>query len=61
MVGWPEIQAYVSLYFVLCPVYCNTVLANLNARSFIKGDDYATPDPSTSLNMAPVFRTNPVR
>ncbi|KAH7921854.1 hypothetical protein BV22DRAFT_1131940 [Leucogyrophana mollusca] len=26
---------YAALYFPLCPLYCNTVLANLNARTFI--------------------------
>ncbi|KAJ6498095.1 hypothetical protein C8R47DRAFT_1317885 [Mycena vitilis] len=43
MVVWPTIQIYVSLYFVLCPLYCNTLLANLNARQFIRGRDYFEP------------------
>ncbi|KAF7357610.1 hypothetical protein MSAN_01357400 [Mycena sanguinolenta] len=43
MVQWPTIQIYVSLYFVLCPLYCNTLLANLNARKFIRGDNLHEP------------------
>ncbi|KAI0371486.1 hypothetical protein BV20DRAFT_1120534 [Pilatotrama ljubarskyi] len=39
MAAYPNIQVYLSLYFVICPLYCNTLLANLNARGYIRGDD----------------------
>jgi len=47
MVVWPTIQIYVSLYFVLCPLYCNTLLANLNAREFVRGKDFYAPHSAT--------------
>lgn len=43
MAAYPNIQTYVALYLVVCPLYCNTLLANLNGRSFIRGDDFAEP------------------
>ncbi|KAG9313780.1 hypothetical protein JVU11DRAFT_6140 [Chiua virens] len=33
---------YVVLAIAICPVYCNTLLANLNARDYIRGS--TTPD-----------------
>lgn len=35
MLVFPKTQIYVGLYFPLCPLYCNTVLVNLNARRVI--------------------------
>ncbi|KAF9066038.1 hypothetical protein BDP27DRAFT_1054529 [Rhodocollybia butyracea] len=29
-------QTYGTIYYLLCPLYCNTVLANLNAREYIR-------------------------
>ncbi|KAK7042609.1 hypothetical protein R3P38DRAFT_2891405 [Favolaschia claudopus] len=56
MVVWPTVQIYVSLYFVLCPLYCNTLLANLNAREYVRGDDFyapqSTPWPNSSNNIS---------
>lgn len=43
MAAYPNIQTYVALYLVVCPLYCNTLLANLNGRSFIRGDDFTEP------------------
>lgn len=40
MAIWPPAQIYVSLYFLLSPLYCNTLLANLNARSFVRGSNF---------------------
>ncbi|KAJ8489274.1 hypothetical protein ONZ51_g3031 [Trametes cubensis] len=40
MAAYPNIQTYVSLYLVICPLYCNTLLANLNARGYIRGRDF---------------------
>ncbi|KAG6373697.1 hypothetical protein JVT61DRAFT_6371 [Boletus reticuloceps] len=35
MLAFPDTQIYVGLYFPLCPLYCNTVLVNLNARQIL--------------------------
>ncbi|EIW61539.1 uncharacterized protein TRAVEDRAFT_69872 [Trametes versicolor FP-101664 SS1] len=43
MAAYPQIQTYVALYLVVCPLYCNTLLANLNGRSYIRGDDFTEP------------------
>lgn len=39
MAAYPQVQIYVSLYFILCPLYCNALIANLNARAYIRGED----------------------
>ena len=36
MLVFPDTLIYVGVYFPLCPLYCNTVLANLNARQVIE-------------------------
>ncbi|KAG9312723.1 hypothetical protein JVU11DRAFT_7150 [Chiua virens] len=36
MLAFPNTLIYVGLYFPLCPLYCNTVLVNLNARQVIE-------------------------
>ncbi|KAF9457628.1 hypothetical protein BDZ94DRAFT_1272723 [Collybia nuda] len=33
---FPKNFIYVGFYFMLCPVYCNTLLANLNARCYLR-------------------------
>ncbi|KAF7345937.1 hypothetical protein MVEN_01616000 [Mycena venus] len=38
MVALPNNFAWVGLYLMICPLYCNTVLANLNGRSYIRGN-----------------------
>ncbi len=43
MAAYPNIQTYVALYLVVCPLYCNTLLANLNGRGYIRGDDFTEP------------------
>ncbi|PIL37556.1 hypothetical protein GSI_01250 [Ganoderma sinense ZZ0214-1] len=47
LAAYPNVQIYVSLNFVVCPLYCNTLLANLNARGFIRGDNYTEPSANT--------------
>ncbi|KAF9017601.1 hypothetical protein BDZ89DRAFT_1022050 [Hymenopellis radicata] len=42
MVVYPAQQIYVSLYFIVGPLYCNSLLANLNARNFIRGKHFTT-------------------
>lgn len=36
MLVFPNTLIYLCVYFPLCPLYCNTVLANLNARQLIE-------------------------
>ncbi|KAF9066075.1 hypothetical protein BDP27DRAFT_1449926 [Rhodocollybia butyracea] len=31
-----NLQTYGSIYYLLCSLYCNTILANLNAREYIR-------------------------
>ncbi|KAI0747058.1 hypothetical protein C8Q80DRAFT_1179090 [Daedaleopsis nitida] len=42
----PALQLYPGLFFNLGPLYCNTLLANLNGRGFIRGDEYEIDDPT---------------
>jgi hypothetical protein len=46
-----------SLYFPLCPLYCNTVLANLNARHFLEVRSTVTECETidNSYNIGPTF------
>ena len=37
LVIYPTDLIFTALYYPLCTVYCNTLLASLNARSFIRG------------------------
>ncbi|KAF8128631.1 hypothetical protein EV363DRAFT_1451620 [Boletus edulis] len=37
LVIYPTDLIFTALYYPLCTVYCNTLLANLNARSFVRG------------------------
>ncbi|KAJ6620260.1 hypothetical protein B0H10DRAFT_2022003 [Mycena sp. CBHHK59/15] len=59
MVVWPAIQIYVSLYFVLCPLYCNTLLANLNAREFVRGKDFHDPRNAMSGSTSNTYPLTP--
>ncbi|TFK66269.1 hypothetical protein BDN72DRAFT_155995 [Pluteus cervinus] len=38
VVVYPGNFIYVGLYFLLSPMYCNSILASLNARSYLRGD-----------------------
>ena len=38
LVLFPTDLIFTALYYPLCTVYCNTMLASLNARSFVRGD-----------------------
>ncbi|KAN0094599.1 hypothetical protein V8E55_002886 [Tylopilus felleus] len=37
LVIYPTELIFTALYYPLCTVYCNTLLASLNARSFVRG------------------------
>ncbi|KAH7910147.1 hypothetical protein BJ138DRAFT_141486 [Hygrophoropsis aurantiaca] len=45
---------YAALYFPLCTLYCNTVLANLNARVLMKPANESEGD--ETYHLAPVFK-----
>ncbi|KAK0466155.1 uncharacterized protein EV420DRAFT_1636753 [Desarmillaria tabescens] len=36
LVIWEEQDIYAALSFITCPLYCNTLLANLNTRDYIR-------------------------
>jgi len=46
-----------TLYFPLCPLYCNTVLANLNARHFLEVRSAVAESETidTTYNVGPTF------
>ncbi|KAF9492071.1 hypothetical protein BDN71DRAFT_1509759 [Pleurotus eryngii] len=58
MTVWPNSMAFVSLNLVISPIYCNTLLANLNARDYIRGarDSYGGTMTGTNTHMTPSFR-----
>ncbi|KAF8890480.1 hypothetical protein BD779DRAFT_1671412 [Infundibulicybe gibba] len=37
VIVYPNNFIYVGFYFILSPMYCNSLLANLNARTYLKG------------------------
>ncbi|KIK81237.1 hypothetical protein PAXRUDRAFT_832991 [Paxillus rubicundulus Ve08.2h10] len=48
---------YAALYFPLCPLYCNTVLANLNARELLRSRLVTTEIASDTRDIFPMFAT----
>lgn len=59
LVIWPQIQIYVSLYFILCPLYCNTLLANFNSREYVRGADFDTEKGNSGIMSRLSWRTPP--
>ena len=55
LVLYPDFQAFLALSLVMCPLYCNTLLANLNARKFIRGPDASLVDYSITSRRTPRF------
>ena len=50
LVLFPTDLIFTALYYPLCTVYCNTMLASLNARSFVRGgSDIRQLNPLSSL------------
>ncbi|RDB25722.1 hypothetical protein Hypma_006345 [Hypsizygus marmoreus] len=37
--AFPSSPAFTAVAFLICPLYCNTLLANLNSRGFLRGSD----------------------
>ncbi|KAF8553199.1 hypothetical protein OG21DRAFT_1510489 [Imleria badia] len=62
MLAFKNTLIYAALYFPLCPLYCNTVLANLNAREYLLTDSNAseggTADGTYDIGL--VFASNTV-
>ncbi|KAF5387242.1 hypothetical protein D9757_006879 [Collybiopsis confluens] len=46
LTGLPSNPSYTAVTFLICPLYGNTLLANLNSRSYIAGKDWAEPSDS---------------
>jgi hypothetical protein len=42
-----DLSSPIAVLFGLSPLYCNTVLANLNARAFVKSAGYSTTKDSS--------------
>lgn len=59
MLAFKNTLIYAALYFPLCPLYCNTVLANLNAREYLmmdtEGSEGGTADGTHDLEPTPIF------
>ncbi|KAM5542340.1 hypothetical protein V8D89_003799 [Ganoderma adspersum] len=55
LAAYPNVQIYVSLNFVVCPLYCNTLLANLNARGFIRGENFTEPSGDSATRPSVAF------
>ncbi|KAI0711445.1 hypothetical protein C8Q76DRAFT_58819 [Earliella scabrosa] len=55
----PTFQLYPGLFFCLGPLYCNTLLANLNGRGFIRGEEYTTVYDTTRTRRS--FLSNPFK
>lgn len=56
MVAFPNNFAWIGLYLMICPLYCNTVLANLNGRSYIRGSSTIE---SSNLGKGPTTTREP--
>ncbi|KIJ15402.1 hypothetical protein PAXINDRAFT_99591 [Paxillus involutus ATCC 200175] len=57
IIAFKNTLIYAALYFPLCLIYCNTVLANLNARELLKNRLVTTEVASTIRNVDPMFAT----
>ncbi|KIJ35609.1 hypothetical protein M422DRAFT_262205 [Sphaerobolus stellatus SS14] len=36
LIIWPRLEIFTIPYAVICPLYCNTILANLNSRAYMR-------------------------
>ncbi|KAF8841082.1 hypothetical protein BDN67DRAFT_1047481 [Paxillus ammoniavirescens] len=57
IIAFKDTLIYAALYFPLCPLYCNTVLANLNARELLKNRSVAAEVATNTGNVVPMFAT----
>ncbi|KIJ64820.1 hypothetical protein HYDPIDRAFT_28180 [Hydnomerulius pinastri MD-312] len=59
LVALPSTEiVYAGVYYPLCTLYCNTLLANLNVRSYLRGDDHAYRLPAPPSSDRSTGRTN---
>jgi len=47
LIAWPDLEIFTVPYAVICPLYCNTILANLNSRNYLR-----TQDTTVSMQLA---------
>ncbi|KAN0086245.1 hypothetical protein V8E55_007379 [Tylopilus felleus] len=60
MVAFKRTLIYAAVYFPLCALYCNTVLANLNARDFLMECSAVTEGGTIDgVYLGPIFATSP--
>ena len=60
MVAFKRTLIYAAVYFPLCAIYCNTVLANLNARDFLMECSAVTEGGTIDgVYLGPIFATSP--
>ncbi|KAF8884623.1 hypothetical protein BD779DRAFT_767150 [Infundibulicybe gibba] len=59
VVVFPGNFIYVGFYFVLSPIYCNSLLANLNARSYLRGAEKTRAIQLSGLSAAPHVQPSP--
>jgi len=53
LVALPDTQIYTAAYFPICPLYCNTILANLNVRAYLRSQG-----PIMELPLSPMPTTS---
>ena len=52
LVTLPNTEIYTAAYFPICPLYCNTILANLNVRAYLRGGQGPIMDlPLSPMNL----------
>ncbi|KAI0710866.1 hypothetical protein C8Q76DRAFT_798386 [Earliella scabrosa] len=49
----PNKPIYPGFFFSLGPLYCNTLLANLNGRGFVRGEEYSVVEPRSIILQNP--------
>jgi len=60
MVSFPSTLVWLALYMMICPLYTNTVLANLNGRTYIRGSSNVVSS-STGYSRTPHAELHPTQ
>ncbi|KAF8961063.1 hypothetical protein BDZ97DRAFT_2077058 [Flammula alnicola] len=56
VLAFPSNYIYVAFSFAMSPIYCNTLLANLNARDYVRNVE---PDETVNLSVLQTIGCNP--
>ncbi|KIJ31889.1 hypothetical protein M422DRAFT_266387 [Sphaerobolus stellatus SS14] len=51
---WPHLEIFTIPYAAICPLYCNTILANLNSRAYMRpktSSSFIMPPPTSVMEM----------